>query len=575
MAGVFPRLQTMDVDQISKRDSRSLGSVSDRYVVRSILGQGAFATVFLADDQETRRPVVLKLLSEDGSSEAGIERFRAEVAAMRRLEHPNIVRVLSDGVTSDNRPYLVTQWIGGRSLAAVLKESGPLTTARAIDVGHGIAGALAYVHSRGLVHRDVKPSNILIPGWPEAPDYKNPTLLDFGVAGRLEHGRTQVGMIFGTLRYMSPEQIKGEQQSAATDVYGFGLLLFEMLVGRSPANRAGDLATLVMAISQGIPAEDLKGVEPALADLISRCVRPDPAERPSMAEVLQALTAQPQKIATWEPLPVPLSPPGASSSTQPAISTGALPATRDSSAQSAPEAPPAPAFKVTGEQREAAMSQGKRPLFWAAVSLAAATAAVALILLIRTPVIPPSQPSLNRPPASETAPPSTSKAPSPGESPSTSAPPSNESTVRALRFGAGLLLMGASLSIAFWLRKWLGSRSQVKSQAIELVFGAKTRTDLTSTIAVQLDQLVSRLRRLDERILAGSVALMLNEYGSATDPKDRQAALMNVVVLSEKLALRLSPWYERHKEIIASAVAVMGGVSGLVTALNSVLAHKH
>jgi hypothetical protein len=135
--------------------------------------------------------------------------------------------------------------------------------------------------------------------------------------------------------------------------------------------------------------------------------------------------------------------------------------------------------------------------------------------------------------------------------------------------------MGASISIAFWLRKWLGSRSQVKSEAIELVFGAKTRTDLTATIAVQLDQLVSRLRRLDERILAGSVALMLNEYGSATDPKDRQAALMNVVVLSEKLADRLSPWYERHKEIIASAVAVMGGVSGLVTALNSVLGHKH
>jgi serine/threonine protein kinase len=553
----------MDVDQISKRDLRSLSSVSDRYVVRSILGQGAFATVFLADDQTAGRPVVLKLLSEDGSSEAGIERFRAEVSAMRRLEHPNIVQVLGEGVTMDNRPYLVTQWIGGRSLAAVLKESGPLTAARAIDVGHGIAGALAYVHSRGLVHRDVKPSNILIPGWPDAPDYKNSTLLDFGVAGRLEQGRTQVGMIFGTLRYMSPEQIRGEQQSAATDVYGFGLLLFEMLVGRSPANRAGDLATLVMAISQGIPAEELRSVEPALAVLISRCVRPDPAERPSIAEVLQALTAEPQTIATLRPSPLPLAPADVASPTQPAISTGALPAAKASSAQSAPEAPFIPPFTVTGEPREPAVSQGKGPPFWAAVSLAAATAAVALILLIRAPVIPPSQPSLHPPPISESAP------------PSTSAPPSNESTVRALRFGAGLLLMGASISIAFWLRKWLGSRSQVKSEAIELVFGAKTRTDLTATIAVQLDQLVSRLRRLDERILAGSVALMLNEYGSATDPKDRQAALMNVVVLSEKLAVRLSPWYERHKEIIASAVAVMGGVSGLVTALNSVLGHKH
>ena len=135
--------------------------------------------------------------------------------------------------------------------------------------------------------------------------------------------------------------------------------------------------------------------------------------------------------------------------------------------------------------------------------------------------------------------------------------------------------MGASLVIGFSLRTWLGRRSQVKSQAYDLVFGARARTDLTATIAVQLDDLVSKLSKLDERILAGSVALMLNEYGSATDPKDRQAALMNVVALSEKLAVRLSPWYERYKEVIASAVAVMGGVSGLMTAINSVLSHKH
>jgi len=200
----------MDVNQISKRDARSLSSLSDHYVVRSILGQGAFATVFLADDQAAGLPVVLKLLSEDGSSEAGIERFRAEVAAMRRLEHPNIVRVLSDGVTSDNRPYFVTQWISGRSLAAVLRETGRLSTRAAVDVGIAIAKALAYVQSQGIVHRDLKPSNVLIPGWPEAPDFEGAKLLDFGVAGRLEQGgRTQAGMIYGTLRYMSPEQIRG------------------------------------------------------------------------------------------------------------------------------------------------------------------------------------------------------------------------------------------------------------------------------------------------------------------------------------------------------------------------------
>ena len=135
--------------------------------------------------------------------------------------------------------------------------------------------------------------------------------------------------------------------------------------------------------------------------------------------------------------------------------------------------------------------------------------------------------------------------------------------------------MGASVAIALGLRRWLGSRSDVKAQAYQLVFGARARTDLTATIALQLQDLVSNLQKLDQRILAGTVALMLEEYGSASDTKDRQAALMNVVALSEKLAVRLSPWYERYKEIIASAVAVMGGVSGLMTAINSVLSHKH
>jgi hypothetical protein len=135
--------------------------------------------------------------------------------------------------------------------------------------------------------------------------------------------------------------------------------------------------------------------------------------------------------------------------------------------------------------------------------------------------------------------------------------------------------MCASIAGGFWLRKWLGSRSSVKAEAYDLVLGAKARVDLSATIALQLDDLVAKLRGLDERILAGTVALMLDEYGRATDTKDRQAALMNVVALSEKLANRLSPWYERYKEAIASGVAVIGGISGLLTAISSLLgAHK-
>ena len=170
-----------------------------------------------------------------------------------------------------------------------------------------------------------------------------------------------------------------------------------------------------------------------------------------------------------------------------------------------------------------------------------------------------------------------SNLPAPAPQIHTPAPAEAGSTPKlaVLEFALGMIVMAGSIAGAFWLRRWLGNKSQTKTQALDLALGAKARVDLTATIAVQLDELVGRLRALDERILAGTVALMLDEYSRAADTKDRQAALMNVVALSEKLAQRLSPWYERHKEVIASAVAVLGGVSGLLTAINSVLGSHH
>src|SRR5262249_30262 len=139
-----------------------------------------------------------------------------------------------------------------------------------------------------------------------------------------------------------------------------------------------------------------------------------------------------------------------------------------------------------------------------------------------------------------------------------------------------LLLMVASIAAGLWLRKWLGEKSAVKDQAVDLNLGAKARVDLTATIAVQVNELVTRLHGLDEQILAGTVGLSLQEYGRATEAKGEQAALMNVVTLSEKLTQRLSPWYVRYKEVIASAVAVLGAMSGLLAAITSLLnLHKH
>lgn len=557
--------------QISQRDARSLEHVSDMYAVRSMLGQGASSTVYLAEDLDDGKPVVIKLLNDRAESESdpAIARFRDEVVATRKLTHKNIVRILDYGVTDDRRPFLVTEWVEGRSLAVVLRDAGSLAARDALHAAIAIAEALAYVHKQGFVHRDLKPSNVLIPNWPEAPDFKSPKLLDFGVAGRLgEGGHTQAGMIYGTLRYMSPEQVKGEQQSAATDVYGFGLLLYEMLAGSAPVKRGQDLTTLLIAIRDGISDEDLKRVQPDLANVIRRCVRTDPAERPVIAEVLEELKESLRRSEA-DIRPVLMDPfdlPAAASSRAPAPPTPAQRVTETTLVIDANKAS-APAATVEATPGGARSASG-RWIWWTLPAFAAAIMAIAAIVYFR----PGAPVPIEAPNATKSAP------EQPRGTPHVAAPSttgSNDTVIRAVRFAAGLLLMSASLVIGFSLRSWLDRRSQVKSQAYDLVFGARARTDLTATIAVQLDDLVSKLSKLDERILAGSVALMLNEYGSATDPKDRQAALMNVVALSEKLAVRLSPWYERYKEVIASAVAVMGGVSGLMTAINSMLSHKH
>jgi hypothetical protein len=479
----------MDAGQIPRGESRLLGTtLSDRYVLRSVLGRGSFGTTFLGEHLILNQPVVIKLL--DAGEPGATELFRKEVAITRKLEHPNIVKVLDAGIDENGQTYSVTEWVDGKDLGEILRSSGPLGTNNSLQVATGIAETLAYVHSQGVLHRDLKPSNILIPGWPSDPKYRNPKILDFGVAGRLlAGGHTQVGAVFGTPQYMSPEQIKGESQSPATDVYGLGLLLFEMLTGRAPHNRAEGAVSLFRAVlEEEFPEPELKDIQPELANLIRQCVRRNPEERLSVDAVIKEL----RRLET-------------------------------PNVKAAPSAAkPVNLFAALGSHR----------LLWLTL--------LGFIFVVAVFAYSPLH--------------------KPGHS---------------FAFLGGLLLMWASIAGGFWLRRWLGRRSSAKSQAYDLVLGAKARVDLTATIALQLDDLVAKLHAIDDRILAGTVALMLDEYGRATEAKDRQSALMNVVALSEKLAHRLSPWYERYKEVIASAVAVLGGVSGLLTAINSLLgAHK-
>lgn len=476
----------MDAGQAPGAESKSPQTViSDRYILRSALGHGAFASTFLAEDRSRHTPVVIKLL--DAGERGAVVLFQREAQVTGSLSHPNIVKILDCGFAKDGRPYFVSEWVDGQDLGEVIRIAGPLGTNRSLQIATGIAETLDYIHSRRFVHRDLKPSNVLIPGWPNTPDYRNPKLLDFGVAGALSGGLTQSGMVFGTPRYMSPEQVLGQAQSAATDVYGWGLLLFEMLAGRALRGGAGTAESLFRAIlEEEIPERELQAVPPYCAVLIRKCVCRDPAQRPSIDVVINDLKRL-QAIAI-----VP------------------------------PEVP----FKKTEGLPVQSPMPGHRRLIWVAL---AGSVCIAFVLAF----VP------------------------------------FHGALRGIASLGGLLLAEASIAGGFWLRGWLGRRSSVKEQAYDLALGAKSRANLTATIALQLDDLVGRLRGLDERILAGTVALMLDEYGKATDAKDRQSALMNVVALSEKLAQRLSPWYVRYKDAIASAVAVVGAASGLIATISA------
>lgn len=501
----------MDAGQAPGGAQPSRNVLPDRYVLGSPLGRGAFATSFLCEDRLRNRPVVIKLL--DIAQAQAVDLFQREVRITESLSHPNIVKILDVGLTKDGRPYYVSEWVEGKDLGTILTASGPLGTKQSLQIASGIAEALAYVHSRGFLHRDLKPSNILIPGSPSTPDYKNPKILDFGVAGILSHahGMTNAGMVFGTPRYMSPEQVLGQPHSPATDVYGWGLVFFEMLAGHPFRSRAGEVESLFRAIlEEELTGDEFEGLPPDCATLIGNCVRRKPAERPSIDDVLQELRRL--QAAPVSDVPVERF----------ASGTVLLGSEADSTMASSPSMAP----------RAATVPASRKRIWPALLALACVASAISIVLILPAPL-------------------------------------------RRLPFLGGLLLIVASTAGAFWLRRWLGRESSAKEQAYALALGAKARVNLTETIALQLDDLVHRLRALDEQILAGSVALMLNEYSRSSDAKDRQSALMNVVALSEKLAHRLSPWYVRYKEVIASAVAVLGAVSGLLTTINSLRGPHH
>ena len=261
--------------------------LSGRYRLESKLGSGGMSTVYRALDEVLDRPVAIKLLHREISEEADqLERFRREARAAARLSHPNLVAVIDAG-EDDGRPYIVFEYIEGRTLKRRLQEEGGLpvdeAVAYAIEIGRGLTAA----HARKLVHRDVKPQNVLID-----PDGRA-KVTDFGIARSLEaKGLTATGRVVGTTDYVSPEQAMGEDVDERSDVYSLGVVLYEMLTGDVPFVAETQVGVAMKHVNQPMPDVQAKRpeVSAAVAAVIDRATTKDSRDRyATVAEMVRDL----------------------------------------------------------------------------------------------------------------------------------------------------------------------------------------------------------------------------------------------------------------------------------------------
>jgi eukaryotic-like serine/threonine-protein kinase len=211
------------------------GTLSGRYETGERLGSGGMSNVYKATDRILERTVAVKILAEHLSDdERFVARFRREALAVARLIHPNIVQVYDSGV-DDGRHYIVMEYVAGRSGAQILQRHGPVDAETAAEVGIQACAGLDYAHRRGIIHRDVKPGNLMITGGPVGSGDLVVKLTDFGIARAIEQTRiTQVGSVVGTAAYLSPEQVRGDEATPGTDVYALGVVLYQFLTGRLP-----------------------------------------------------------------------------------------------------------------------------------------------------------------------------------------------------------------------------------------------------------------------------------------------------------------------------------------------------
>jgi eukaryotic-like serine/threonine-protein kinase len=268
-----------------------VGQVLDgRYMVEELVGSGGMASVYRAHDRTLDRKVALKLMHEHFTADREhVARFRHEARAVAALAHPNIVTVIDRG-EHDGRPFIVFEYIEGGNLKRLIEKGGPLPVGTALELGIQVARGLDFAHRAGLVHRDVKPQNVLLNGHGQAK------VTDFGIARSLvaRNGLTQTGTVLGTSDYIAPEQAQGRQIGERTDVYSLGVVLYEALTGEVPYAGGNFVEVAMRHINEPAPSVRRRrsDVSPRLDAAIRRAMAKEPRDRfPAMADFLSELAA--------------------------------------------------------------------------------------------------------------------------------------------------------------------------------------------------------------------------------------------------------------------------------------------
>ena len=273
--------------------------IGGRYRLTAPLGEGGMSTLWRAVDQQLDREVAVKILRPQYSADPGFAaRFRQEARSVASLTHPNIVSVYDYGTDPDGATqYIVMQLVEGRDLAAILKERGRISADDAVQVAIAVASALEAAHRRGIVHRDVKPGNILI------TDDGDVKVTDFGIARAVsEASMTVTGTTLGSVHYFSPEQARGDEVTGRSDVYALGIVLYEMLTGHRPFEGDSAAGVALKRLTENPPRPMVAGqpLPPGLEAILRRALEREPDKRfpdaGSFAEALRAWSKDPTSV---------------------------------------------------------------------------------------------------------------------------------------------------------------------------------------------------------------------------------------------------------------------------------------